>query len=659
MTTRNSPVSNHRSVLFIAISALMMAFLMTSWASAYEKKGTVYTTDGSQKDVKAAIGNALPGDTVMIPPGTFTYGAKGDVVWIPKPITLAGSGRDKTTIVIADTSGRYTNGAIRLYAAATIKDLTVKGAQTKVRTPFTAGKAKGWRITNVEFVQTEGKGSYFLYVHGGFGLVDNCTINGAAGNNELIFTRGPHDAWQTDDTIGTADNVYIEDCIFNNRGYVCDINSNGKAVVRFCTINGDMKVDGHGKASNTPPRGVRHMEVYHNSWTKKRMGWLTVEMRGGTGHLFNNTAVHGNFMLREYALHSKWGNFPRKMTLKDYPIDDQIGVGKDPKKGGSAPMYIWNNRMASGAAWKRSVRKLGEFTEADVIAPDRDFFREVKDFDGSSGMGIGTREQMDAIKPTREKVGFWVTDEGEWNAKNEGPDGRLYVWDGKAWKLKYTPYPYPHPLTDKDAAFTYVHPQGGVFLGSKKVILICNAEGATIHYTLDGSAPTPASPVYKQPLTLSKSATVRAFAVRKGKKNSAEAKGVFRKVEGVEAVSASATDHGNRPLKTLDGNLKSRWSAEGKDQWIQYDLGSVKTVASVDIAWHRGNKRRFTFDVLISKDGKDWTTVLEKSVSSGKSVELEKHDLKGVAARYVKYVGQGNSSNEWNSVTEFKINTKE
>ena len=44
------------------------------------------------------------------------------------------------------------------------------------------------------------------------------------------------------------------------------------------------------------------------------------------------------------------------MTLKDYPIDDQIGTGKDPKVGGSEPMYLWNNRMTDGEPWTRADR---------------------------------------------------------------------------------------------------------------------------------------------------------------------------------------------------------------------------------------------------------------------------------------------------------------
>ena len=61
------------------ILAIVLLALASS-ASAFDKKGTVYTTDGSQADVKAAIADAKAGDTVLIPPGTFTYGANGDAI---------------------------------------------------------------------------------------------------------------------------------------------------------------------------------------------------------------------------------------------------------------------------------------------------------------------------------------------------------------------------------------------------------------------------------------------------------------------------------------------------------------------------------------------------------------------------------------------------
>jgi hypothetical protein len=82
------------------------------------------------------------------------------------------------------------------------------------------------------------------------------------------------------------------------------------------------------------------------------------------------------------------------------------------------------------------------------INEDFDYFNEKSPFNGTSGVGIGTRAQMNAITSCAEYTGFWVTDEGNWNTSNGAtPDGRLYQCRSRAWVLAYTPYTYPHPLT--------------------------------------------------------------------------------------------------------------------------------------------------------------------------------------------------------------------
>lgn len=86
------------------------------------------------------------------------------------------------------------------------------------------------------------------------------------------------------------------------------------------------------------------------------------------------------------------------------------------------------------------------------IVENYHYFNQANAFNGTSGVGVGTFAQMNAITPTLLYVGFWVTDQGEWNSTNGAtPDGRLYVWDGNSWELKYTPYAYPHPLVDGSA----------------------------------------------------------------------------------------------------------------------------------------------------------------------------------------------------------------
>ncbi|MCF7804890.1 MAG: discoidin domain-containing protein [Candidatus Marinimicrobia bacterium] len=119
-------------------------------------------------------------------------------------------------------------------------------------------------------------------------------------------------------------------------------------------------------------------------------------------------------------------------------------------------------------------------------------------------------------------------------------------------------------------------------------------------------------------------------------------------------VTASSDD-GNIPENTLDGDYDTRWSAEGDGEWIQYDLGSEFAVADARFAFFNGDNRTSYFDIQVSSDGESWESVLENASSSGYTNELQSFDLDESRGRYVRYVGHGNSINEWNSITETEI----
>ncbi|HEY8471131.1 MAG TPA: right-handed parallel beta-helix repeat-containing protein [Natronosporangium sp.] len=132
----------------------------------------------------------------------------------------------------------------------------------------------------------------------------------------------------------------------------------------------------------------------------------------------------------------------------------------------------------------------------------------------------------------------------------------------------------------------------------------------------------------------------------------------------VVEVTASGSD-GNLPEGTLDGFLTTRWSAETTDpenpQWIQYDLGETMRIGYLGIAWHQGDRRQSFFDLQVSTDGQSWQTVLADGASSGTELDLEPVEFDdapaqtGVDGRYLRYVGYGNSSSGWNSLTEVRL----
>jgi hypothetical protein len=124
-----------------------------------------------------------------------------------------------------------------------------------------------------------------------------------------------------------------------------------------------------------------------------------------------------------------------------------------------------------------------------------------------------------------------------------------------------------------------------------------------------------------------------------------------------EPVSASSND-GNVPASVLDGDLTTRWSADGNGQWIQFCLGASASVKGVQIAFYSGNVRTSTFDVQVSANGQDWTNVATGLVSSGTSLDLQTFSFTPVTGKFVRITGRGNSVNTWNSYTEVKIDTE-
>ena len=122
---------------------------------------------------------------------------------------------------------------------------------------------------------------------------------------------------------------------------------------------------------------------------------------------------------------------------------------------------------------------------------------------------------------------------------------------------------------------------------------------------------------------------------------------------GASGVTASTSDL-NVPPNAVDKNLATRWSGNGAGAWLRLDLGATHSVGRVRVAVYNGNSRRNLFDLQLSTDGTNWTTVFDGS-SSGNTLALESYDFAPRDARYVRYLGEGNTVNTWNSVTEIEV----
>lgn len=130
------------------------------------------------------------------------------------------------------------------------------------------------------------------------------------------------------------------------------------------------------------------------------------------------------------------------------------------------------------------------------------------------------------------------------------------------------------------------------------------------------------------------------------------------KVKVAESVMTSGDD-GNVGKNTIDNNLQTRWAASGDGKWIKYDLGVSRRVDGVSIAWFKGNERTGYFDIEVSDDAENWTTVYKDGKSSGESLELERYSFEAIGAHYVRIVGHGTSQSKLNSLTEVVIHSKD
>jgi hypothetical protein len=125
-------------------------------------------------------------------------------------------------------------------------------------------------------------------------------------------------------------------------------------------------------------------------------------------------------------------------------------------------------------------------------------------------------------------------------------------------------------------------------------------------------------------------------------------------ISSIKASGYESSPISNPPTNTIDNNLGTRWSNYGVGSWIQGDIGT-KIICSVDIAWYNGNQRQNNFVISVSNDGITFTNVFTGK-SSGTTLSPERYNLPAnISARYVRITVNGNTQNNWASITEIAV----
>jgi len=469
-------------IIIMTILIVLLSVSISGAATIYVADygdGTCRNDASPNDNVEQAIAAASINDTITVPAGNCNW---TNSVSIPsdKKITLQGAGIGNTVISLGaitavniSTSGSRVTGFEFNFSDSSGIGVSASGT--------------GWRIDHceVDFRTAGGKGTGIEATNRNLyyptwelsGLVDNCVFYDARNLASGSAVSGVSDPtkswaiWSAPTDIGGVSAVYFEDNTFfmEQFGNLMDGNYGGVYVYRFNTVSkgaySGSVVEAHSLQCTC--RGFKKWEIYGNTIYGEDC-WTPFFLRGGTGVIFNNT-VTGTWNNKHITMDNVRSHTDRGPGLCDgtcdwdgnegsgdeagYPCRDQIGRGADSSSWPVSapypsqplePIYAYGNTPSDVIVSVNS-------NSAHHIKANRDYYDYTASFNGTSGMGVGPIASRPAT--CTPDVGYWATDEGEWNSKNAGPDGCLYKCTSTdTWTLFYTPYTYPHPLTGGEEA---------------------------------------------------------------------------------------------------------------------------------------------------------------------------------------------------------------
>ncbi len=133
-------------------------------------------------------------------------------------------------------------------------------------------------------------------------------------------------------------------------------------------------------------------------------------------------------------------------------------------------------------------------------------------------------------------------------------------------------------------------PAGGNYNTAQDVTIACTTQGATIHYTLDGSTPTTSSATYSSPIAISTTTTVKAMAVKTGMTNSSVATATYTFPTVYANIAAWKADHtaNNTTVSMISGDLTAVYQ-NGNSLYVQDNTGALLIYGSVGKTYNNGD----------------------------------------------------------------------
>lgn len=123
-----------------------------------------------------------------------------------------------------------------------------------------------------------------------------------------------------------------------------------------------------------------------------------------------------------------------------------------------------------------------------------------------------------------------------------------------------------------------------------------------------------------------------------------------------EELTVSGKQEPVAGTQTTDGDAGTYWVPADGIGWIQYDLGTVKTISKLRLKWRELSARGFHFDLQASTNlSTQWMPVLDGQAGDAAATDWDEVDFPDIAARYLRLVVRYSNPEDGSGLAEAEV----